>query len=169
MLCTGLRIGEFLAIDFNNINYQTRTIFINRTVDIKNNTIKPYTKTDSSTRHIIFLPEIDKYFKYINKQLKQGQALTYNSVRKFFKRQYKKLQIKRNLHSFRHTFISMAYYVGIKPKIIQCFVGHATIEMTMNTYTHLLEPGNSIFLNYFEKLKEALNNRSTDFFKLNSS
>lgn len=43
------------------------------------------------------------------------------------------------LHVFRHTCVSNLIRMGAQPKQIQIFVGHNSIEETMNTYGHLFE------------------------------
>lgn len=37
-------------------------------------------------------------------------------------------------HAFRHTFATRCFEAGIKPKIIQSYLGHATLQMTMDLY-----------------------------------
>lgn len=39
-------------------------------------------------------------------------------------------------HTFRHTFATRCLESGVKPKTIQSYLGHATLEMTMNLYVH---------------------------------
>ena len=45
---------------------------------------------------------------------------------------------KFSFHSFRHTHASLLLRQGIHPKVVQERLGHSTIAMTMNTYSHLL-------------------------------
>ncbi len=40
-------------------------------------------------------------------------------------------------HAMRHTFATRALERGIPPKVVQGYLGHSTIEMTMNIYTHV--------------------------------
>lgn len=42
-------------------------------------------------------------------------------------------------HCFRHTFATRCFEAGIPPKTVQVLLGHATLDMTMNLYTHVLE------------------------------
>lgn len=44
------------------------------------------------------------------------------------------------LHECRHTFASLLIDAGVNPKAIQTFMGHATIDVTFDTYGHLI-PG----------------------------
>ncbi|WP_410496422.1 tyrosine-type recombinase/integrase [Cellulosilyticum sp. ST5] len=58
-------------------------------------------------------------------------------------------------HTFRHTFATRCFESNIKPKIIQKYLGHATLAMTMDLYTHVLEEHQ---LDEIEKLKLDINN-----------
>lgn len=40
-------------------------------------------------------------------------------------------------HTFRHTFATRCLENGIEPKVIQEYLGHATLSMTMNLYVHV--------------------------------
>ena len=42
-------------------------------------------------------------------------------------------------HCFRHTFATRCFEADISPKMVQKFLGHATLQMTMDLYTHVLE------------------------------
>ncbi|MDE6913011.1 MAG: site-specific integrase [Lachnospiraceae bacterium] len=40
-------------------------------------------------------------------------------------------------HSMRHTFATRALERGIPPKVVQGYLGHSTIDITLNIYTHV--------------------------------
>ena len=42
-------------------------------------------------------------------------------------------------HTFRHTFATRCFEAGIPPKVVQKYLGHATLQMTMDLYTHVTE------------------------------
>lgn len=42
-------------------------------------------------------------------------------------------------HCFRHTFATRCFEAGIKPKTVQKYLGHATLQMTMDLYTSVLK------------------------------
>ena len=44
------------------------------------------------------------------------------------------------LHECRHTFASLMIAAGVNPKAIQEFMGHARMQITFDTYGHLM-PG----------------------------
>lgn len=42
-------------------------------------------------------------------------------------------------HAIRHTFCSRCFEKGMKPKVVQTLMGHASISITLDIYTHLYE------------------------------
>lgn len=42
-------------------------------------------------------------------------------------------------HCFRHTFATRCFEAGISPKTVQSYLGHATLAMTMDLYTVVLD------------------------------
>lgn len=40
-------------------------------------------------------------------------------------------------HAFRHTFATRCLEAGIQPKVVQSYLGHASLKMTMDLYTHV--------------------------------
>jgi integrase len=146
LMCTGVRIDEAFKIKKENIDFKLNLITI-----IKNNKHK----NKGVTRQVPFLPKLIDW--EIENFLFDG--LTYAGFQNYLQDLYDKLKIKKKgrfIHSCRHTFISVCYYIGIKDKQIQEWVGHSTVEMTLNTYTHLLKNGTSFVLEYLKELKETL-------------
>lgn len=41
-------------------------------------------------------------------------------------------------HTFRHTFATRCFESGIQPKVVQAYLGHASLKMTMDLYTHVM-------------------------------
>ena len=44
------------------------------------------------------------------------------------------------LHDLRHTCTTLLLSKGVHPKLVQELLGHATISITLDTYSHVL-PG----------------------------
>ena len=42
-------------------------------------------------------------------------------------------------HALRHTFATRAFESGMKPKTVQEILGHSSLSMTMDLYTHVTE------------------------------
>ena len=41
-------------------------------------------------------------------------------------------------HTLRHTFATRCFEAGVQPKVVQSYLGHATLQMTMDLYTHVM-------------------------------
>lgn len=41
-------------------------------------------------------------------------------------------------HALRHTFATRCFEAGVQPKVVQSYLGHATLQMTMDLYTHVM-------------------------------
>lgn len=42
-------------------------------------------------------------------------------------------------HALRHTFATRCFEKGIDPKVVQSYLGHASLKMTMDLYTHVTD------------------------------
>ena len=40
-------------------------------------------------------------------------------------------------HTFRHTFATRCFEAGVPAKVVQSYLGHASLKMTMDLYTHV--------------------------------
>ena len=54
-------------------------------------------------------------------------------------------------HAFRHTHASLLLNAGISYKELQHRLGHSTLAMTMDTYSHLSKEKEKDAVNFFEK------------------
>lgn len=61
-------------------------------------------------------------------------------------------------HCFRHTFATRCFEAGIQPKTVQTYLGHATLQMTMDLYTSVLE-------NHKQEEMQKLENVLNDVFE----
>lgn len=63
-------------------------------------------------------------------------------------------------HTFRHTFATRCFEVGIQPKVVQSYLGHATLKITMDLYTHVTDEKSA---NDIERIVENDRNNVIDF------
>jgi len=47
---------------------------------------------------------------------------------------------KIRFHDLRHTHATLALQAGVHPKVVQERLGHASVEVTLDTYSHVLPP-----------------------------
>ena len=67
-----------------------------------------------------------------------GAPIEPRTYQDFFKRMIKKAQIKdTNFHALRHTFATRALELNLPIKVVSQIMGHANIQITLDTYTHV--------------------------------
>ena len=124
-LLTGVRRTEALSVKFSDIDIKNKTIHINGT------------KTENSVRDI---PLSKKYIKHLLK-FDDGRNFIFNFppdyVTKKLHKIFKQLEIPACLHCLRHTFSTNQMYLGTPDKYRQEWLGHASLNMTNNVYTHI--------------------------------
>jgi hypothetical protein len=70
-----------------------------------------------------------------------GEALRPRSFSRAFDRHVATAELLRiRLHDLRHTWATLALSAGVHPKIVSERLGHATIAITLDTYSHV-SPG----------------------------
>ena len=124
-LSLGVRRSELLGID--GIDDVDR---MNNVVHIKG------TKTKGSDRYIQTLPEIVELIPARHK------AFTWSAdkVNRKFKEICDTLGFEGlTIHSLRHTFATRCIENGISEIVVQKWLGHASITMTLDRYTHISE------------------------------
>lgn len=63
-------------------------------------------------------------------------------------------------HCFRHTFATRCFESGIQPKTVQMYLGHASLKMTMDLYTHVLDEHKREEMLKLDKTMETVQNSS---------
>lgn len=63
-----------------------------------------------------------------------------NFTRRYFRPLLKKCKINEDFtfHGLRHTHATLLLQQGVNPKIVQERLGHSSIKVTMDTYSHVL-------------------------------
>lgn len=136
LLCLyqGLRLGEALALTYDDIDFDKKTITVNKSIDSLGNVTTP--KTATSIRTLPLFARTAELFK------PDGKGNVFTHPRKVYQNSMIKI-CKRlgfegiNIHSLRHTFATRCSERGVAVKVAQKWLGHATLEMTLNVYTHV--------------------------------
>jgi len=68
-----------------------------------------------------------------------GEALHPEDVTRYFRIAVKRATLpKIRLHDLRHTHATQALRAGIHPKVVSERLGHATVSITLDTYSHAI-------------------------------
>lgn len=175
LVYTGLRRGELLGLEWSDIDFENKTISVNKTLVTVNGSLytqSPKTKRsartislDDSTVQILKdwkLEQKKLFFKYGVKSKNIVITNTKGSYLDFayFRDELKKFLSTHNLkqfsvHSLRHTHASLLFEAGIEPKTISDRLGHSNIQTTLNMYTHLNDKQRSDVADRLLKFLEA--------------
>lgn len=149
MCCTGLRIGEFLALRKENIDWSRGCINVEASENVHSGDVGR-TKTAAGRRRVYFAPQL---FDTFDADLLG--TFTYSGIKKAFIKVYDKLGLEgiSLTHSCRHTYASMLYAVGVSDKVIQSQLGHASVSTTLDIYTDILLAGESPIYEYISALR----------------
>ena len=69
-----------------------------------------------------------------------GKPLDPSTVTHNFGRIVKKAGLDVRVHDLRHSYATLRLTAGIHPKIVQEMLGHSSIQITLDTYSHTV-PG----------------------------
>lgn len=155
-----MRAGEALALTWQDIDFNKRTISVNKSVAVVKDRTggeKKYTtivqdmpKTKKSIRLITMnngAYEALTYIKNINGDKKyvlareSGNVGTPRLLDKAFRLILKHCDItpSTGVHSLRHTFASILFKNGVDVKTVSELLGHSSTTITYNTYIHLIQ------------------------------
>lgn len=150
---TGLRKGEALALHWSDIDFNTNQISVTKTLayGLDNKYIVQTPKSPKSLRTVPLSTHLkEELLKYKDNQkidteiifhTIDGNYLRLSKPTRWLDTIYKQLpDLKRiTTHGFRHTFASLLIESNpyIKPSDVQAILGHETVEMTLNIYTHV--------------------------------
>ena len=151
-LYTGIRLGELLALTWEDIDFNSNLLTINKTsysakVDGKTQIIVDKPKTKKSNRVIPIPNQLVKLLRVIKKESNSKYVITTRnsgmvgnrSYQRTFKFILKKVNVPyRNFHSLRHTFATNAIELGMDVKTLAEILGHTNAMITLNRYSHSL-------------------------------
>ena len=152
ILETGLRAGEALALEWNDIDEEKRTLRVNKNmvrVDGKN-VVQRATKTESGKRNIPLNSKAMEAILHLKMQqvrgcayvfaTQTGEHVGYRHLLTTMEHACEAAGVEhRGLHALRHSFASNLYARGVEVKVISKLLGHASVEITYNRYIHFFE------------------------------
>ncbi len=162
-LHTGMRRSETLGLQWRDVDIETRTISVRRTLlELKGvGIVEGEPKTSYSRRSISLSSSVAATLSGLRAKQKENygacglkwQVTDYvfseNDGLPFrpetISSSFRQLIIQSDLpkirfHDLRHTHATLLLKAGINPKIVSERLGHASIHITLDTYSHVL-PG----------------------------
>ena len=150
-LSTGLRRGELLALQWDDLDFQTGALRVERQVQrVKGKLTVTQPKTKSSSRSVILpttvLEILKGYRQVIDSQWmfpsprKEDSPLDPAAVRKKLAIVLERAGCKHvRFHDLRHTFATNALEHGMDIKTLSAVIGHVSSATTLNVYAHVTD------------------------------
>lgn len=169
---TGMRQGELLGLTWDSINWITKKI----TVDKNYTHGRVGTPKTKKIRYIDMSSELAKLLKEwrlacphseYNLVFPNGEGQyqdSHNMLKRRFKPSLERAGINTiRFHDLRHTYASLLLANGAPMKYVQHQLGHSSITMTMDLYTHLLPEVNDKCVNLLNSIVElSIRQESTE-------
>jgi integrase len=158
---TGLRQGELLGLKWDDVDLEDGSLQVRRTLTItKSGPVFTAPKTTSSRRSVKLTSHaIEAVTHHLERQLGEidrvgslwsenglifasetGEPLNrHNLTRRSFKPLLKRVGLPEiRFHDLRHTCATLLLTRNVNPKIVSEMLGHSSIAITLDTYSHVL-------------------------------
>lgn len=149
-ILTGLRKSEILGLRWEDVDFKRSQLSINNIIyEVSGHIYSGSPKTDSS-RRTIAMPN------YVAQSLQAYQEITHETHGLIFTTSTGKPISQRNLtrhfhgalekaglprirfHDLRHTAATLLLKENVHPKVVQEMLGHSSISLTLDTYSHVI-------------------------------
>jgi integrase len=146
----GFREGEVLGIHYDDCDMVNRLINVRHAVITLKGGIsitEPKTKT---SRRAVTLPkvvyeELKKHLEHLDRNqgliftTSTGSPISPRNFIRHFKTALKAAGLPEiRVHDLRHSHASLLLASGVNPKMVQERLGHASIALTLSTYSHTI-------------------------------
>ena len=172
LLATGCRINEALALSWSDIDLDNAVVHITKTLNYKQETNSP--KSKASLRDIdIDQATVSMLKQYRLRQTKESwkigksESIVFSdfiheypnnrTLQTRLRTHFKRAKVTNiGFHGFRHTHASLLLNSGIPYKELQHRLGHSTLSMTMDVYSHLSKENAKKAVSFYETALKSL-------------
>ena len=172
LLATGCRINEALALSWSDIDLENSVVHITKTLNYKQETNSP--KSKASLRDIdIDQATVSMLKQYRLRQTKEAwkigksESIVFSdfiheypnnrTLQTRLRTHFKRANVTNiGFHGFRHTHASLLLNSGIPYKELQHRLGHSTLSMTMDIYSHLSKENAKKAVSFYETALKSL-------------
>lgn len=166
-LYTGLRIGELLGLEWQDVDMEKGILHIQKTVYREKNAEGEWQlfvdrpKTAASERMVPlpgYLAEDLRIYRIGARsefviENKKAERMSIRSYQYLFERLTEKAGVRKlNFHALRHTFATRALECGMDIKTLSELMGHKNATITLNRYAHSMMDTKIAAMNKLEKL-----------------
>ncbi len=163
LMFTGMRIGELLALTWDDVDFEKNTILVNKNMVVvkadekdptnykmlnqkstKTNAGRVLTINSATAVALHQLHLVTGKQKYVI-CTKQGKQIRPRNIERNFHNILKKAGLLEpgsgdcGVHPLRHTFASMLFQNGCDVKTVSELLGHSDTKVTENIYIHLIQ------------------------------
>lgn len=150
-LSTGMRRGEICVLKWDDLNFTTGELHIQRQAyHVKGEIYISKPKTKSSDRVIILPPAVMNVLRELQKRtesewmfpspVKPDAPFDSQSIYRKMKKVLKRAQCKDvRFHDLRHTFATTALKHGMDVKTLSAIIGHISSATTIDIYSHITD------------------------------
>lgn len=171
MLLCGLRVGEMIALTWEQINLKEGIISVCQSAyNVNSNKLAIQNHTQNGKKRNVSIPpqliDVLKRYKCVSKsrfvttKSRGNDMHSRGSWKRMWESYLETLGITFTAHQLRHTYASMLYAAGVDVKTASELLGHSDIEITMKIYTHPTEQGKKLSI---EKYNIFLSENFSEF------